>query len=231
MMLKILAEISQDAFLANNLGFKGGTACYFLYGLDRFSVDLDFDILNQKKEKEIKESLLKILKKFGTIKTQTSIKLKYDKNYQALKIDLSNRYERMINNTYQVQNIISGISLKVLKKEDIFAHKLFALTNRSAESQTSEKFIANRDLYDINFFFKNNWKYNPQIIEAQTKKTVREYLQEIIRLIEKVVSEKKVLERLGDLVDKEQRNWIKNNLKKEILLQLSLEIKALKNQN
>jgi len=72
-MLEVLDEISKDALLANNLGFKGGTACYFLYGLDRFSVDLDFDLLNKDKEKIIKEKLLDLLDKFGEVKTKTSI--------------------------------------------------------------------------------------------------------------------------------------------------------------
>jgi hypothetical protein len=32
------------------LGFKGGTAALMFYGLSRFSVDLDFDLLDQSKE-------------------------------------------------------------------------------------------------------------------------------------------------------------------------------------
>ena len=77
MMLKILADISSDAFLVNNLGFKGGTACYFLYGLDRFSVDLDFDSLKMENDNLTKDKLIKLLSKYGTIKTKTSIKLKH----------------------------------------------------------------------------------------------------------------------------------------------------------
>ena len=57
-MLRILSDISGDAFLVNNLGFKGGTACYFLHGLDRFSLDLDFDSLNEEKDELIKEGLI-----------------------------------------------------------------------------------------------------------------------------------------------------------------------------
>ena len=29
------------------VAFKGGAACYFLYGLDRFSLDLDFDVIRE----------------------------------------------------------------------------------------------------------------------------------------------------------------------------------------
>jgi len=225
-MLEVLDEISKDALLANNLGFKGGTACYFLYGLDRFSVDLDFDLLSKDKEKIIKEKLLDLLNKFGEVKTKTSIKVKYSEQYQSLKIDLSTRYNNNKLNTYKIQDIISGLALKVLQKEDIFAHKLVALVDRSSSSADKDKFIANRDLYDINFFFKNNWEFNKEIIEQQTGKKVSEYLQEVYDFIEKYSNEKNILERLGDLVNDDKRQWVKQSLKNEVLKQLAIQIKA-----
>jgi len=226
-MLKVLDDISKDALLANNLGFKGGTACYFIYGLDRFSVDLDFDLLNEEKEVIVKERLLKLLNKYGSVKTKTSIKVNYSDEHQALKIDLSNRYENNRVNTYEVRDIVSGLSLKVLQKEDIFAHKLIALIDRSDASVAGEKFIANRDLYDINFFFKNNWKFNKEIIQKQTGKEVGQYLQDVADFIKKYSNETNILDRLGELVDDKQRDWVKNNLKEEVLKQLAIEIKSL----
>ncbi len=226
-MLKVLGKISNDSLLANNLGFKGGTACYFLYGLGRFSVDLDFDIIDEKKEKIVTKRLLKILSKYGSIKTKTSIKLIYSDEYQALKIDLSSRYKNNTLNTYEVKDIVSGLALKVLRKEDIFAHKLIALIDRSVSSASNDKFIANRDLYDINFFFKNNWKFNKQIIEQQTGKKTREYLEEVKKFIEKYSKKSNILDRLGELVDEQKREWVKNNLKNEVLRQLAIEIKIL----
>ncbi len=221
MMLRILADISGDAFLVNNLGFKGGTACYFLYGLDRFSIDLDFDSLDEGKDKLVKEKLLALLNKYGNVKTKTSIKLKYSDQYQSLKIDLSTRHKNNQKNSYEVKDIVSGLSLKVLKKEDIFAHKLIALTSRGSEDQVV---VANRDLYDINFFFKNMWKINEDIILLHTDKSVNEYLQYAIKFIEKNVNDKNILDRIGDLVDESKRNWIKKNLKKEVLKELAMQV-------
>ncbi|MEA2065159.1 MAG: nucleotidyl transferase AbiEii/AbiGii toxin family protein [Patescibacteria group bacterium] len=226
-MLKILEEISSDPLLANNLGFKGGTACYFLYGLDRFSVDLDFDFLNEKKDKKTKERLLKMLNKYGSVKTKTSIKVIYSNEYQALKIDISDRHKNNKFNTYKVKDIVSGLPLKVLQKEDIFAHKLVALIDRSASGGGNEKFIANRDLYDIHFFFKNGWKFNKEIIEQQTGKKVQKYLQEVKNFIEKYTNESNILDRLGELVNENKRIWVKKNLKKEVLKRLAMEIKVL----
>ena len=49
-LLQILKKIYSDANIAPYLGFKGGTAAYLFYRLDRFSVDLDFDLLDETKK-------------------------------------------------------------------------------------------------------------------------------------------------------------------------------------
>lgn len=41
----ILRAVYSDPLLRNTLGFKGGTAAMLFYGLPRFSVDLDFNLL------------------------------------------------------------------------------------------------------------------------------------------------------------------------------------------
>jgi len=83
LMLKILADIADEPVLAMNLGFKGGTACYFLYGLDRFSVDLDFDLLDVSKRDEVLGKIDSILKKYGIVKMGGNVfsrKLKYSED-------------------------------------------------------------------------------------------------------------------------------------------------------
>jgi len=223
-MLRILADIANDAFLVNNLGFKGGTACYFLYGLDRFSVDLDFDSLNEEKDELTRKKLLELLSKYGTVKTKTSIKLKYSDEYQALKIDLSTRHKNNQKNTYEIKSIVSGISLKVLKKEDIFAHKLVALTSRG--SSNDNEVLANRDLYDIDFFFKKMWSFNEEIITQNTGKNINNYLEYAARFVRKNINESNILNRLGELVDDNKKNWIKKNLKEEVLKELAIQIEV-----
>ncbi len=224
MMLRILSDISGNAFLVNNLGFKGGTACYFLYGLDRFSIDLDFDSLDEEKDELIKEELLKLLGKYGTVKTKTNIKLKYSDQYQSLKIDFSTRHKNNKKNSYEVKEVVSRLPIKVLKKEDIFAHKLVALTNRGSSEAGDQVVVANRDLYDINFFFKKMWDFNEDIILLYTGKKASEYLQYAIDFIEKNVNETNILDRIGELVDEKKRIWIKENLKKELLRELELQL-------
>lgn len=63
-LIRILKDIYSDIELANGLGFKGGTALMFFYDLPRFSVDLDFSLLNPDIEgavyKKVKEIIFKI---------------------------------------------------------------------------------------------------------------------------------------------------------------------------
>jgi predicted nucleotidyltransferase component of viral defense system len=62
-LIKILKDIYSHPTIGPILGFKGGTAANLFYNLDRFSVDLDFDLLDTTKEelvfKEIKSILAK----------------------------------------------------------------------------------------------------------------------------------------------------------------------------
>lgn len=66
----------QDKFLyelykkTNKLVFKGGTALYKIYGLPRFSEDLDFSVLGEFDEGVIEE----VTSKIGEIKTMKKLK-------------------------------------------------------------------------------------------------------------------------------------------------------------
>ena len=62
-LTQILKGIYSDIELANCLGFKGGTALMFFYDLPRFSVDLDFNLLDLVKEKTVYDKVRKILLK------------------------------------------------------------------------------------------------------------------------------------------------------------------------
>lgn len=66
-LFQILKDIHSDTSISPFLGFKGGTAALMIYGLDRFSVDLDFDLLDDSKEYEVFERVISIIKKYGTL--------------------------------------------------------------------------------------------------------------------------------------------------------------------
>ena len=66
-LVQILKDIYSDISLGNYLGFKGGTALMFFYELPRFSVDLDFNLLDVSKEERVYNKVKKILLKYGKI--------------------------------------------------------------------------------------------------------------------------------------------------------------------
>jgi len=153
-LVKILKDIYSNPILGNVLGFKGGTAANLFYGLNRFSVDLDFDLLDVSKEDYVFEEIKKILENYGTIKEQQKKRfnlifvLSYNEkefSAQNVKIEIN---RRNFNSQYELKNYL-GITMKVMVKEDMFAHKLVAASERLGKT--------NRDLFDVWFFLKNDW--------------------------------------------------------------------------
>lgn len=128
-LMQILKDIYSDIDLANCLGFKGGTALMFFYDLPRFSVDLDFNLLNPAKEKTVYEKVRKILSKQGKIFDEAMkfygpiIVLDYGIGERKLKVEISNR---QWDNHYEIKNLL-GINMQVMVASDMFAHKLCAM--------------------------------------------------------------------------------------------------------
>jgi len=218
-MVQILKDIYQDTRISSFLGFKGGTACYLFYNLNRCSADLDFDLLKSESKNLVYQEIKKIVKKYTIIKEEYIKKntifflLSYGEEERNIKIEISTR---ILGNHYRVLNYL-GISMLVIKKEDMFANKLIALTQR--------KRIANRDIFDLYYFFSNHWDINENIIKLRAGKDLNKYLKDCIKCVGKV-NNNQILQGLGELVDEKQKHWIRENLKKEILFLLELYLKS-----
>src|SRR3989338_6183072 len=96
-LLQILKDIFSDTSLSPYLGFKGGTAALMFYGLDRNSVDIDLDLLDENKEREVFEKIQKIASGYGKI-IDSRIKrfnlitiISHDLKSQNIKIEVSRR--------------------------------------------------------------------------------------------------------------------------------------------
>ena len=214
-LLKILKDIYTDSSLGPVLGFKGGTAVYLFYELNRFSTDLDFDLLDKSKEQEVFNKIESIVKKYGVIKEKTNKRntlfflLSYFEDDQNIKIEIN---KRDFGSKYEVKNYL-GISMLVMKKEDMFAHKLVAMTERNK--------IANRDIFDIYFFLNNNWGINKEIVKKRTKIKFVDYLKKCIKFIEGI-SSRNILSGMGELIDKKQKVWVKSKLQQDVIFLLKL---------
>lgn len=212
-LFNILTDIYSSP-IGKYLGFKGGTMLYYFFKLDRFSVDLDFDLLDESKATLVPEEIRKILKKYGAINDEKDkffnifFLLSYQKGQQGIKIEISKRSSLA---RYEIKNFF-GKSVITMSIEDAFAQKLVAATDR--------KRMASRDFYDIYFLFKNNFNFNEAIIKERTQKNTREYLTFLKKFINKNISEKNILHGIGELVDEKQKDWIKKNLKNELISQI-----------
>ncbi len=221
-LIKILKSIYADATVGPLLGFKGGTAALLFHDLNRFSVDLDFDLLEESKEDYVFEQIQKILSNYGIIKKAKKqnfnllFSLYYDEKEdgaQNIKVEIN---RRNFGSKYEVKSYL-GIPMKVMVKEDMFANKLCALYERI--SRTS------RDIFDVYFFFHNDWPVNKEIIESRLSISYKDFLQKNIEVLEKM-PDRNILSGMGELLNDKQKIWVRSKLKTETIFLLKLALEA-----
>lgn len=220
-LIRILKDIYTDPTVGPYLGFKGGTAVFLFYNLGRFSVDLDFDLLDSTKEDQVFNDMKQILEKYGTIKEARNKRfslffwISYHnklKDAQNIKIEVN---KRNFGSKYEIKQYL-GIPIKIMVQEDLAANKMVAFYEREG--------IAHRDIYDMWFFLQNNWPINKKIIELRTHMSYSDFLKKCIEILEKINS-RSILSGMGELLDDKQKVWAKTKLKDEtiFLLRLTLE--------
>jgi predicted nucleotidyltransferase component of viral defense system len=216
-LLQILKDIYSDTSLSPYLGFKGGTAALLFYDLNRNSVDLDFDLLDDTKGKEVFEKLQKIIANYGTI-TESKIKhfnllnvISYTSGAQQIKVEVN---RRRFGSKYELKTYL-GISMLVMVKEDMFAHKLMAMYERMEKTS--------RDIFDVYFFYKKGWNINKKIIEERSGISFKEILIKCISMLEEK-NNKHILDGLGELLTEPQKDWARAKLKDETTFLLKLAL-------
>jgi predicted nucleotidyltransferase component of viral defense system len=217
-LLQILKDIYTNASIGPALGFKGGTVAHFFYDLGRFSVDLDFDLLKETDEDVVFNQIEGILREYGSIKEKYKklntllFVLSYGEKEHNVKVEIN---RRNFGSRYELKSYL-GVSMLVMVKEDMFAHKLVAMLERTK--------TANRDVFDVWHFLKNRWPINKEIVEKRTKMAFKDYLKKCVKFVESL-SDRNILAGVGELISAKQKAWAKANLKKDtaFLLKLRLE--------
>lgn len=223
-LYQLLVEIVDNQYLAKSLIFKGGTCAALMGKLDRFSVDLDFDLKPDAQNLKVANELEKIFTSLNFVIHNKSTKaVQYVLKYQAptqqrntLKIDAINTAsEKDEYKPIFLPDIDRYVICQTI--ETMFSHKLVALTERF----TKHKTVAGRDVYDIYSFFINNYKFNPKIVEARTGMTVGKYLIFLKKFISDRVDQTLINEDLNSLLEPHQLAWVRKSLKLEVLNCLS----------
>ncbi len=218
-LFQILKAIYSETMISPFLGFKGGTAAFMFYGLDRFSVDLDFDLLDDSRADQMFGRVISIVQGYGTLKESRKkrfslfCRLSYEDRARNIKVEIN---RRQFGSRYEIKTYL-GVSMLVMLPEDMFAHKLVAMYERMGETS--------RDIYDVWFFLQRRFPINKQIVEQRSNMVFDQFLQKCIVQLEKM-SNKHILDGMGELLTVSQKDWAKAKLRQDTISLLSLRIGA-----
>ncbi|OIP97566.1 hypothetical protein AUK40_02925 [Candidatus Wirthbacteria bacterium CG2_30_54_11] len=213
LLLQILKDIYSDASIASVLGFKGGTAAFLFYGLDRFSVDIDLDLLDGSKEDAVFKRVEQIARQYGTVREVSRkrytllIILSYETGATQVKIEIN---RRTFGSHYHILTYL-GISMQVMVQEDMFAHKLMAMHERIGKTS--------RDIYDVWFFLRHTWDINREIVEQRAGMPFTDLVQRCVGQLE-TMADRSILSGLGELLTPGQKTWTKTRLKGDTIFLL-----------
>ena len=203
-MAQILSLIFKDKDLCPIMAFKGGTSLMFFHNLNRFSTDLDFNLLDADKIDMVYDKVRAILTRFGTIDDEAKkyygpvLVLNYGKGERMLKVEISTR---QYPNHYEMRSL-AGTEVRVMTLPDMFAHKLCAMGER----------LSPRDIYDVWFFLQNHTEINEEIVLIRTNKTVSEYAAWCAEQVRKS-SPKLLMQGLGEVLnDIKTKTFVKDKL-------------------
>lgn len=231
-MHRLLMAILDQQTLNQSLYFKGGTAASMLGWLDRFSVDLDFDLAPKISKQAVKKSLVFL---FGSlnlqIKNPKTKSLQFILGYQT-KPGLRNQLKLGIVDNETKASAYQPFYLPEIDRfaicqtrETMVANKLVAPLDRYAKYRS----IAGRDIYDLHYFLANGYGYKKEVVEERSKIPISRYLVKLKKFIEKKVTEKILSEDLNYLLPYEKFQSLRKILKTETLMLLNDEIKRQKN--
>ncbi len=223
-LYRLLINLNENEIINRMYAFKGGTCAAMRGLLNRFSVDLDFEIIEFMTEIEMltfRKELEKIFNKLNLkIKDQSKTVPQYFLKYEnkenqrnTIKLDFipktakSNEYELV--RFHEIDRIINCYTI-----ETMFANKLVAIIDRYEK----HKIIAGRDLYDIHYFFIQGFKFNERIIKERTKLNTVKFFQKLISFVEKQITQTIITQDLSYLIEAKEFQKIRKTLKEETLM-------------
>ena len=218
-MIKILHGLFTSS-VAPYLAFKGGTLAYFCYDLDRYSTDIDLDLLDHAYEQQVINEITALLSRIGDIKNTTLGAdlhrwiFRYDLQSTNIKIELNKR--DLTHNQYEIKNI-QGQNILCMDTPSMVSNKLLALSDRRY----------NRDLYDTHFFRAQGYEYDERIIKARKGKSLKELITTVIQELPHHYAENTILaDGMGDVLTDAQKPRVKTHLATETIKLLQLYLDA-----
>lgn len=218
-LFQMLKDIYSDTTIAPLLGLKGGTAAFMFYGLNRFSVDLDFDLLEAGQEDYVFDRMERIVQKYGPLKAKERkrfcllLVISYEDRARKIKLEIN---RRSFGSRYELKTYL-GVSMLVMAPADMFAHKLMAMRERVGKTS--------RDIYDVWFFLEHRWPINQEIVQRRAGMPFRAVLQQCVAQLEKMKN-RNILDGLGDLLTESQKDWVRAKLRTETIFLLKARVES-----
>lgn len=225
-MQKLLIEIADNPILSQKMFFKGGTCASMLGYLDRFSVDLDFDSYDNFNTSEA----LTVRKELKSIFNRLEFEIDKE-NEKTLFFILKYRAKDNERNTLMISifdeivksNVYKKVKIKEIDRflncqtiESMFSNKLVSVIDRYDRHTR----IAGRDIYDVNYFFSQGYKFNEEIIKERTGFEAVDYIKKLVYFLDKNVTEDMINQDLNMLLPLDKFNKIRKTLKNDTLLYL-----------
>jgi predicted nucleotidyltransferase component of viral defense system len=205
----ILEYIYTSKEYNSNFIFTGGTCLRHVFGLERLSEDLDFDLLEDIDSTKLAENIQKyfvsnmkyndfdiavkqkgrqILLKFPCLK-KLGLVDENESNLLHIKMDLL----KVVGSSYELEKTaksIFGLNFVVLHYDlpSLFATKITALLTRNLLfGKEDREIIKGRDFFDLLWYLKNDVKVNLAFVQERlgekvTEKELKKRIEEKVRL-------------------------------------------------
>lgn len=232
--VQFLESIANDSVLATHLAFKGGTALRLVYLCDRYSDDLDFDLVREKEKPAGILSRLRSLAEKQTlevtdayVKRNTVLLEVREKGWKRqLKIEVS-----LLPRSKKIQTVVKNIitpvypaSVNVLTYplSVLLAGKMLAVLERPSPTP--------RDLYDLFWLLSRNVSEDETYLRLAAQKKGfedrRAIYTALLSNIEKY-TDRQIATELGALLPPKQRQWTRSNLKERTRELLGLQLDSM----
>ena len=183
----ILAGLYQGGFF-DKAAFYGGTCLRIFHGLERFSEDMDFSLLNKVDNFDFTQYFQPIIDEFEAIGRKVDIKKKNKKNFGKVEsaflkdttdvYDISFQTEKAIKIKIEVdtnpplhfateQKLLmepSSFMTRCFCLSDLFAGKMHALVYRAWKNR-----VKGRDWYDFEWYIRNRIPLDFKHLQERTK--------------------------------------------------------------
>ena len=229
-LYRLLTGLIDSPKIREQIYFKGGTCAAMLDFLDRFSIDLDFDLDPKTDRALLRQKLHSLFERLDLkIKDESQKTLQFFLKYPSppgkrntIKLDMIDK--KLKTNKYRPQYLQEiDRFMNCQTRETMFSNKLVAVTDRYKKNRT----LAGRDIYDIHYFFGQGFDYDKEIIQERTGVDANNYFKKLKKFIEKKVGQTVIDQDLNTLLPKKKFNLIRKVLKLEILMFLRDEIERL----